>query len=181
MAEELLGEAAGEPVCELWPARDASSDGAHCTWAGATQLPGAHTSTNCFHVLGLDIMFDQAGKGWLLEVNCSPSLAIDSVYPTTGPAAEEPTPCPEGAPHEALMAAALEVMGRKATKVCRCMSHHRPHLHYPCAVDLVAKVAAVEGALTMVRRETKARKEGREVPHDEELCEGTASEPCARD
>merc|ERR1711988_1086756 len=77
------------------------------------------TSTNCFHILGFDIMFDQAAKGLLLEVNCSPSLAIDSVYPTTGPAAEEPVPCPDGVPHEGLMQAALEVMGRKATKLCK--------------------------------------------------------------
>jgi len=166
----------------LWyrPARDASHDGAHCAWAGATELPGDHTEANCFHILGFDIMFDEDQRGWLLEVNCSPSLAIDSVFPTTGPAAEAPPETPAGAPHADVVNTALRVMGRKATKVCKCMSHHRPHLHNPCAVDLVAKTACVEGVLTMVRRDMKAKKTGDEVSL-EELVQGTAFVPCMSD
>ena len=78
MIQELLGESEGDPVCDMWPARDASSDGAHCAWEGSAELPGPYTSTNCFHILGFDIMLDHKGKAWLLEVNCSPSLGIDS-------------------------------------------------------------------------------------------------------
>ena len=30
----------------------------------------------CFHVLGCDVMFDERGKAYLLEVNANPSLSI---------------------------------------------------------------------------------------------------------
>merc|ERR1711881_481361 len=115
------------------------------------------TSRQCYHILGFDIIFDQRGKAWLLEVNCSPSLAIDSVFPTTGPHATEPAPLPAGVPEGVhnLMDVARETMGAKAVKVCKCMSHHRPHLHAPCAVDLVAKTACVEGTLEIVRRDMR--------------------------
>lgn len=170
LAAELLG--AGEVDCALWPARDAGWN--KQGWAGSKELPGQHSTTNCFHILGLDIMFDSKGKAWLLEVNCSPSLAVDSVFPTTGPAAEEPAAVPEGTAHAELMHRALEVMGRKATKVCKCMSHHRPHIHHPCAVDLVAKAACVEGALLILKRDMRASGE-REC---EDLAEGTQFVHC---
>jgi hypothetical protein len=51
-------------------------------------------------------------------------------------------------------------MPYKGQKPCKCRSHHRPHLHAPCAIDLNAKTAAVAGALRIVRAEAACRKQG---------------------
>jgi hypothetical protein len=48
----------------------------------------------------------------------------------------------------------------KGQKPCKCRSHHRPHLHAPCAIDLNAKTAAVSGAMKIVRREVAAKRNG---------------------
>jgi len=124
------------------------------TEAIATKLSSSDMMQHsCFHILGFDIMFDDCGQAWLLEVNTSPSLSIDSVYPTTGPHARDPKDPPEDAVYAPLVMAAKASMGSKATRICKCCSHHRPHLHAPCAVDLIAKTACVTSVLEVVRRD----------------------------
>jgi len=108
---------------------------------------------DCFHILGLDIMFDSSGQAWLLEVNTSPSLSIDSVFPAEGPHAQEPVEHPQDHPYAPLLNFAKECVRSKKTKICKCCSHHRPHLHGLCAVDLLAKTACVQGALQIVCRD----------------------------
>ena len=40
--------------------------------------PNEKTYGMCFEVLGFDVLIDQNGKPWLLEVNQSPSFATES-------------------------------------------------------------------------------------------------------
>jgi hypothetical protein len=142
------------------------------TKALASELDGQEdVRRQCFHILGLDIMFDRRGKGWLLEVNTSPSLNIESVFAAAGPYKQEPTDPPADAPYAQLVHDAKVAMGSRATKLCTCSSHHRPHLHAPCAVDLVAKTACVEGTLEIVRRDLRCSSIGRRSCS--ELAKGT--------
>ena len=45
---------------------------------------------HCFHIFGFDVILDGGARPYLLEVNTNPSLGIDSVFPTEGPAAASP-------------------------------------------------------------------------------------------
>ena len=63
------------------------------------------------------------------------------------------------------------------------MSHHWPHVHSPCAVDLAVKGPCVEGALLIVMRDQIAQKKGREIASEEceELADTTLFEHCTTD
>ena len=115
----------------------------------------------CFHILGFDVLLDQHQRLTLLEVNNGPSLRVDSIYPTTGPAAIVAYPevmnelierYPDDAKLGQLCRAADASFQRMRKKPCKCMSLHRPHWHTPCAVDLVIKSQVVDGAMSIVRK-----------------------------
>ncbi len=43
-----------------------------------------HRSSSCFELMGLDFLVDSSLKPWLLEVNSTPSLAVEHSDPTGG-------------------------------------------------------------------------------------------------
>ena len=55
---------------------------------GATErtalLLNCGTDSACFHIVGFDVMLDCTGAPTLLEINCNPSLSLESVYPIDG-------------------------------------------------------------------------------------------------
>ena len=65
--------------------------------------------------------------------------------------------------------------------MCKCRSHHRPHLHRPCPIDCTVKRAAVGGALAIVQRDIEANGTGpidaARLPSAAALAEGTSYEP----
>ena len=150
------------PASSLW----GNEDAAEGTWRRAAageegNCGGPKALNQCFHVLGFDLMFCEDADGqqqaMLLEVNANPSLAIDSCYPVVGPHACVPHPVPADAPWASACQAAMAQLPKQGAKLCQCRDHHRPHLHAPCAVDVVAKKAAVGGALRIVRRQQQSK------------------------
>jgi tubulin polyglutamylase TTLL11 len=54
---------------------------------------GGTQNHKCFHVLGFDILLDEAGKPWILEVNANPSFNIEhEVYHSDGTTETELSP-----------------------------------------------------------------------------------------
>ena len=162
MAGALRDEEPTLPASSLW----GNEDAAEGTWRRAAageegNCGGPKALNQCFHVLGFDLMFCEDADGqqqaMLLEVNANPSLAIDSCYPVVGPHACVPHPVPADAPWASACQAAMAQLPKQGAKLCQCRDHHRPHLHAPCAVDVVAKKAAVGGALRIVRRQQQSK------------------------
>jgi len=127
-----------------WPVLDTLMDisaltvaALHREWLASVETP-SHPS---FHVLGLDVLLDAKGGGHLLEVNCNPSMVVT-------------TPWPVGQVPDELM---------QGAKTCRCMSHHRPHIHIESRVDLAAKTAVIGDSLRAIRR---MRRGGVMLPSD---------------
>merc|ERR1719502_1931184 len=52
-------------------------------WDGSQETTASVRSkfSQCFQVLGFDVLLDGAGEAWLLEVNSAPSLDISEVIP----------------------------------------------------------------------------------------------------
>lgn len=143
MARALLNQVTALPTHKLWP---------------GGRL-GTLSKTNCFHLVGLDVMLDENGRAFLLELNCNPSLAIDAVYPLQGPHPQLPPLIPTGTEDEARVRHAVAMIGvRKTVNGCRCTSHTRVHLHWPSRCDLQAKLSAVTDALLIIKRDMLANR-----------------------
>lgn len=116
------------------------------TMAGA--VSGAKLS-RCFHLLGLDVLFDSNGRPWLLEANYRPSMLVDEVHPMPG--------CQSRAEINRLFASEKRAGVPKWGRPCRCSLHPSLHEHQLCMVDVAAKLPAVSGALVIVQRARAGR------------------------
>lgn len=72
-------------------------------------------------LFGVDLILDEQGAAWLLEMNSFPSLSFDSTVPFLG----------EG-------------------KCCRCMDDYKPHVHVQSAVDHHVKRIVVRGTIQLL-------------------------------
>jgi len=108
-------------------------------------LPKGPQQSRCFHLVGLDVLFDGSGRPWLLEANYRPSMMVDEVHPIGGSMSR--------AEVNKLMAAERRPAGApKWGRPCRCSMSPSLHEHQICAMDVAAKLPAVEGAMEIVQR-----------------------------
>ena len=50
--------------------------------ASSLRVASGHPNTSCFELFGIDVIFSNDGKPWLLEANLDPSLSIEDVNTT---------------------------------------------------------------------------------------------------
>eukprot|EP00928_Gymnodinium_smaydae_P073977 TRINITY_DN57065_c0_g1_i1.p1 TRINITY_DN57065_c0_g1~~TRINITY_DN57065_c0_g1_i1.p1 ORF type:complete len:444 (+),score=50.14 TRINITY_DN57065_c0_g1_i1:31-1332(+) len=101
---------------------------------------------SCFHIVGVDVMFDATGKPWLLEVNCNPSFNVDELRPVDATRVRTP--------NRALLFAGIRQDGTplrsKWGSPCQCADYPRAHTHRLSAVDAAIKVPVLQGAFDVL-------------------------------
>jgi tubulin polyglutamylase TTLL6/13 len=76
----LLDKVDGTRMVDLWPynkSRSSKMQGCSTRWGDSSW---GSWEKECFHVLGCDVMFDERGTAYLLEVNANPSMAYDGLH-----------------------------------------------------------------------------------------------------
>lgn len=86
----------------------------------------------CFHMLGFDVILDRDFYPYLLEINNSPSLNIDEVFPLDKDDDAKP---------------------------CLCMELSGPHRHQISLVDLHVKQVALGGAFRLLEQLSEGAEE----------------------
>eukprot|EP01062_Namystynia_karyoxenos_P023116 TRINITY_DN18892_c0_g1_i1.p1 TRINITY_DN18892_c0_g1~~TRINITY_DN18892_c0_g1_i1.p1 ORF type:complete len:562 (+),score=127.42 TRINITY_DN18892_c0_g1_i1:68-1753(+) len=154
---------------ELWPATEPPLPARETRWDDPRW---GDWKRDCFQLLGIDVLLTDDCRPVLLEANACPSLSIDAVEE------HRRVPSPVSCGGEwADMVAAAEAHMRGRGRTCRCTASVKPHVHFPCAVDIAAKSTAVSDALLMLRRDTAAVAAGEAPLSTAELAAGTAYDP----
>ena len=93
----------------------------------------------CFQIFGFDVVLDNEGIPFLLEVNSNPSMCIDSVHSLVDNGVDQVSPPNLGS-----------IQRRRGGKLCMCKDSHVPHFHKISPIDLAVKSIVLEGALNLV-------------------------------
>ena len=107
----------------------------------------------CFHIVGVDVMLDNSGNPYLLEINASPRQAIDSIVPLSE------FKNPDG-----------------NEKICECDECPEPHIHRVCEIDKKAKTIAVGGAIQILMNKRKEDIERNTKKHEPKKALAEASD-----
>jgi len=110
-----------------------------------------------FNVLGIDVLLKDNLEPVLLEVNCSPSLRTDTVYPMEGKFTRAPTieEFKARVNEDPVIMEALMNTPKRGMR-CLCRDHHRPHEHRPCLVDMHVKLNLLKSVLRAIESTPRA-------------------------